>query len=333
MLYCQVKLACHRCYANMAVSDLISVIMPCFNAAHFVEQAVCSVIGQTHVNIELIVVDDGSTDDSTEILQQLVTKYSGRLNLLHQSHRGPYPARNLGLQNAHGNLVAFLDADDYWTPDALKKLAAALNENRADIAYCGWQNIGEGAPGEKPHIPPDYSQTDTAAEFLRTCPWPIHAALVRRDAIDVVQGFSERRFSSMDYDFWLRLYAYTQKLVRVPEVLAFYRWHDKGQISKTKWKQVLDAVQVRRDFIKQYPECVAHLSRSKLIELSDGFLLREAYRAYWRRNLFDAQELFRRAFIQGAWKGSDLKYIIPALLPNTLFRWVVGKADQKEKRA
>lgn len=313
--------------------NLISVIMPCYNAATFVEEAVNSVMNQTYNDVELIVVDDGSTDGSVRMLQQLAAQYSPRMNLLFQDHMGPYPARNLGLRHARGGLVAFLDADDYWVQDALEKLASAMHNKHADIAYCGWQNVGTGAPGTEPYIPPDYSQMDTAAEFLRSCPWSIHAALVRREAIDAVKGFSERRFSAMDYDLWLRLYAHTQKLVRVPEVMAFYRWHDKGQISKTKWKQVLDALQVRRDFVAHHPERVAHLSKSKVLELSDGFLLREAYKAYWQRNLSDAQKLFRRAFMQGVWKAGDLKYLLPALLPGAFFQWLVRTADRpKEKR-
>jgi glycosyltransferase involved in cell wall biosynthesis len=279
-------------------------------------------------------VDDGSTDGSVEILQQLSTRYSPRLTLLFQDRMGPFPARNHGLEHAHGGRVAFLDADDYWTLDALDKLAAAMDSHKADIAYCGWQNVGTGAPGTDPYIPPDYSRMDAAAEFLRSCPWPIHAALVQREAIDAVKGFSERRFSAMDYDLWLRLYAHTQKIVRVSEVMAFYRWHDKGQISKTKWKQVLDALQVRRDFVAHHPERVAHLPRNRVIELSDGFLLREAYRAYWQRNLPDAQKLFRHAFMQGLWKMGDLKYLLPALLPGAWFQWLVINADRlKEKRA
>ena len=316
------------------VPSRISVIMPCYNAASFVEAAVNCVMGQTYQDVELIVVDDGSTDGSVDILQQLAAQHPSRMTLLFQDRMGPYPARNLGLEHAHGGRVAFLDADDYWTPDCLEKLCAAMDGQQADIAYCGWQNVGMGAPGTDPYIPPDYSQMDTAAEFLRSCPWPIHAALVRREAIDAVKGFSERRFSAMDYDLWLRLYAHTQKIVRVPEVMAFYRWHDKGQISKTKWKQVLDALQVRRDFVAHHSERVAHLSRNRVIELSDGFLLREAYRAYWHRNLTDANKLFRRAFVQGVWKTGDLKYILPALLPGAWFEWLVNKADQlKEKRA
>lgn len=315
------------------VPSRISVIMPCYNAASFIEEAVNCVMNQTYPDVELIVVDDGSTDGSTNILQALVARYAPRIQLYFQDRQGPYPARNLALAHARGGYVAFLDADDYWSADALEKLVAAMDSQQADIAYCGWQNVGMGAPGTDPYTPPDYSQMDTAAEFLRSCPWPIHAALVRREAIDAVKGFSERRFSAMDYDLWLRLYAHTQKIVRVPEVMAFYRWHDKGQISKTRWKQVLDALQVKRDFVAQHPDRVAHLPENKVIELSDGFLLREAYRAYWQRNLIDAQKLFHRAFMQGLWKAGDLKYLLPALLPANWFQWLVAKADQmKEKR-
>ncbi len=314
------------------IPSRISVIMPCFNAAAFVEDAVNSVMNQTYADVELIVVDDGSTDASVHIIERLSTQYASRISLHFQNHMGPYPARNLGLKHAHGGRVSFLDADDYWSPAALEKLSAAMDASQADIAYCGWQNVGTGAPGTKPHIPPDYGQMDTAAEFLRSCPWPIHAALVRREAIDAVKGFSERCFSAMDYDLWLRLYAHTQKLTRVPEVMAFYRWHDKGQISSTKWKQVLDALQVRRDFVAHHPERVAHLSKEEVFELSDGILLREAYGAYWRRDLFDAQKLFRYALTHGLWNVADLRYLIPALLPGALFQWLVGTSDHLVKR-
>ena len=313
---------------------MISVIMPCYNAAPFVEEAVRSVMVQTYANVELVVVDDGSTDGSVEILQRLAERYALRMTLLFQSRAGPYPARNLGLRHARGEFVAFLDADDYWTASTLEELIHALDAKNADIAYCGWQNVGEGCPGTQPYVPPDYLQLDTAEAFLGSCPWPIHAALVRRKAIDAVGGFSERRFSAMDYDLWLRLYAHTRNLVRVPEVLAFYRWHDKGQISKTRWKQVVDAGEVRRKFVKHNPECVAHLPAAKLRDLVDGFLMREGLRAYWKRNLDDAQHLFRSAFVQGSWSLGDLRYIVPAFLPGQLFAWLVRGVDHlRGKRA
>jgi hypothetical protein len=187
--------------------ELASVVMPCFNARAFVEQAVRSALGQDYADVELIVVDDGSTDGSREVLARLAGEYAGRMTVLQQNNQGPYPARNAGLRHAQGSLVAFLDADDYWAPNCLDTLWRALRAAQADLAYCGWQNVGEGGPGKEPYVPPHYEAGDTVALFLKGCPWPIHAALMRRSVLEQVGGFSTRMFSSMDYDLWLRILA------------------------------------------------------------------------------------------------------------------------------
>lgn len=310
---------------------LISVIMPSYNAAPYLAEAVASVMTQTYTQVELIIIDDGSRDESVAIAQRLVEAHPGRILLLEQANSGPYPARNLGLSRARGEFIAFLDADDWWSSDCLAKLHAALTASPAILAYCGWQNSGPGAPGTAPYIPPDYSAGDATTAFLRSCPWPIHAALVRRQAIDAVKGFSVRCFSSMDYDLWLRLFAHDQRLVRVPEVLAFYRWHDHGQISKTKWKQVLDARTVRQDFIEQNPALVAGLEATALQRLVDEPLLKEAYRAYWKRDLVSARRLFRKAFAHRAWRAADLKYLLPTLLPEKLYQSIITTLDRQSR--
>ena len=320
---------------NNKKQKLISVIMPCYNAALYIEEAISSVLQQTYPHIELIIVDDGSSDASPDIVKFLAKDYPGRITLLHQDHHGPYPARNLGLRHARGNYIAFLDADDWWQKDCMEKLLDKLEKSEADLTYCGWQNVGKNAHNSEPFVPPDYEDQDLVASFLRSCPWPIHAALVRRSVLDAVQGFSECRFSSMDYDLWLRILAHTRKMVLVPEVLAFYRWHGSGQISATKWKQVLDAIQVRRDFVNKSPDLVNHIPPETLKELVDGQLLKEAYRAYWRRDLFNAQKLFQVAFKRHVLHVKDLKYILPALLPAKIFQGLVGLTDasrRNEKR-
>ncbi len=306
---------------------LISVIMACYNAAPFVEEAVSSVLRQTYPHTEVIVVDDGSQDASPDIVKHLTATHPDRVRLKHLKHSGPYPARNLGLSHACGEYIAFLDADDWWREDCLEKLLGTLQENGADLTYCGWQNVGKHMLNPEPYIPPAYETEDPAAAFLKGCPWPIHAALIRRSVLDAVEGFSERLFSSMDYDLWLRILAHTSNIARVPEVLAFYRWHGQGQISATRWKQVLDAIQVRRDFVTHYPDMVKHLSSETLYQLVDGQLLHEAYRTYWSRDLVNAQKLFRAAFARRAWHVKDLKYLLPALLPSRLFQGIVGLAS------
>ena len=306
---------------------LISVVMPCFNARRFVAHAVRSALDQDYGNVELIVVDDGSSDGSREILSRLASEHADRMTVLHQENQGPYPARNAGLRQARGDLVAFLDADDYWNRECLRKLYDAIESADADLAYCGWQNIGDAAAGNEPYIPPAYESGDAVASFLRACPWPIHAALSRRSLLERIGGFSTRMFSSMDYDLWLRVLGATRNMVRVAEVLAFYRWHGEGQISSVKWRQVLDAWQVRRDFARGHPQLVAHLAPADLRELLDGSLLRSAYTAYWKRDLVSAQRLFRKAARQGLCRARDARFVLPSLLPGALYRRLIAAAD------
>lgn len=295
------------------------------------EEAIFSVLEQSHPAVEIIVVDDGSTDDSLTIVERLQAQHPERIQLLTQPQSGPYPARNHGLREARGKFIAFLDADDWWDHHFLEKLLRALQNSHADLAYCGWQNVGRHA-NTKPYLPPTYEeQEDMVRSFLHGCPWPIHAALVKRSVVDAVQGFSERRFSAMDYDFWIRILAHTRNMVRVPEVLAFYRWHGNGQISATRWKQVLDAVQVRRDFVANHPEAVAHIPSTELEQLVEGSVLKEAYRAYWNRDLGNAQKLFRIALGRHIGSSKDLRYLLPALLPAPLFRGLVELTDRRRE--
>ena len=132
----------------------------------------------------------------------------------------------------------------------------------------------------------------------------------------------------MDYDFWLRALALTRRLVRVPEVLAYYRWHSAGQVSALKWRQVLDALMAQKDFIAANPGLVAHLSEPRLKELTEGQVMRQAYRAFWKRDLVSSQRLFRHAAIAGAYRVGDLRQIAAALLPMTAYRWLVRLGDR-----
>lgn len=308
---------------------LISVIMPCYNAAPYLGEAINSALGQSYGNVEIVVVDDGSTDGSEVLLERMFREHGGRIRVLSANRIGPYPARNLALRHAHGELIAFLDADDWWRQDALERLHAAMTEHDADLAYCGWQNVGEDIQSS-PHVPPAYEEEDPVAHFVRTCPWPIHAALVKKEIVDRLEGFSERRFASMDYDFWLRVLALTRRIKRVPEVLAFYRWHNMGQISAVKWRQVLDALAAQKDFIRNNPGLVAHLPVETLRDLTEGQVLRQAYRAFWKRDLESAHRLFRHAAVNWSCKIGDLRHVTAALLPFSIYLRLMQIIDRRQ---
>ena len=307
---------------------LISVIMPCYNAETYLTDTVSSVFGQSYQNIELIIVDDGSTDKGSEILSELNQQYP-ELTVFYQKNKGPYPARNFALQHAKGDLIAFLDADDYWAPNCLEKLYNGMIQSNVDLSYCGWQNIVEKGNDGPLYIPPAYEKGDLFTSFLKGCPWPIHAALIRKEIVDKINGFSTRCFSAMDYDFWIRISAVTQNITLVPEVLAFYRWHDHGQISSVKWKQILNARIVRHDFILNNPSLISHISKPELKKLLNYSVRQQAYEAFWKRDMNSAQPLFRAMLRFGYWQRKDLKYIVLSLLPAKIFKTIMIFLDNQ----
>ncbi len=303
---------------------LISVIMPCYNAEPYLREAVDSVLNQSYRDIELIIVDDGSTDRSREILES----YAGRIKVLSQANQGPYTARNYGASQAVGSYIAFLDADDWWNLDCMEKMHAELEKDtNAALAYCGWQNIGVVGGRGAPYVPPDYELEDKAVRFLRAAaPWPIHAALVRRKVFDAVGGFDLDLPTCMDYDLWLRI-AVARPIRLVPEVMAFYRHHASGQITSKQWRQAGNTWRVKRKFLRDHPDLVAHLTQAQIKELVEGALLKRGYDNFWKRDLLSAQKIFRMSLLKGGWKTKDLVYLLPALLPEGLYQRLVKSRD------
>ena len=120
------------------MEDLVSVIIPNYNYESYLEQCIESVISQSHHEIEIIVVDDGSTDNSVELLKQ----YRDRIRLIESKNQGAPSARNLGMYSAKGDLYAFLDADDYWHPLKIEMQLSFLKETNSDLVYCGMTEIG-----------------------------------------------------------------------------------------------------------------------------------------------------------------------------------------------
>jgi glycosyltransferase involved in cell wall biosynthesis len=308
---------------------LISVVMPCFNAAPFLQEAIDSVLAQSFPEVELIIIDDGSTDGSTEILQHFAHTHPNRITVLYQSRVGPFAARNHGLAHARGNYIAFLNADDIWDADALRQLHDALDHTPAGLAYCGWQNTGAAANDTRPQIPPEYTAQNRVIHFLENRPWPIHACLIRRQLIDDLRGFSERAPTAMDYDLWLRMLAHQPEMVRVPEVLAYCRNHVRTPPIIPRWQHVFDATMVRRDFVRNHPQRVSHITPSRLNELIYQPLLQEAYRCHWRGDRESARRLFRRAWRRADWKVGDLKHLLASLLPGWPYQMLVSFVDDR----
>lgn len=314
------------------MTHLVSIVMPCYNAAPHLAQSVGSVLAQTAGNWELVVVDDGSSDDSWQELGRLASG-EPRIRAFRQANAGAAAARNHALREARGDYITFLDADDTWHPDFLESMQAALNNTAGHgLAYCGWQNRGLGGGRDAPFVPPDYEDGNKVEALLGGCRWPIHAAMVPGDAIRQCGGFDEELSSCMDYDLWLRLGS-VLRLVRVPRVLAYYHHHGGEQITKNRARIALNHWRAQQKFLTLNPAVAERLGIDRIRELTAGELLRRGYESYWKRDLMAARTIFRAVMKERYGTARDWKYMLPSLLPEVLHRWLIRTIDTKEARS
>lgn len=211
----------------MAMSPLVSVVIPAFNAQEHLATAIDSVLRQTHRYLELIVVDDGSEDHTRDVAEAVKDE---RVRVISQRNRGLGSARNRGLANTTGTLVAFLDADDWWLPTKLEvQLEAFAQEPQLVVVGCFMQyvSVQRGPLGITGQTVDEGEQTLVAQ--ARLTPFPVgSSALVRREALEAIGGFDEglRSIPGLveDLDAISRL-AQVGRIGCVPHVLAMYRIH------------------------------------------------------------------------------------------------------------
>ncbi|WP_341328142.1 glycosyltransferase [Methylotuvimicrobium sp. KM2] len=300
---------------------LISIVMPCFNAKRHLRQSIGSVLDQTYPHWELIVIDDGSTDDSLGLLHSLNDE---RITVIEQTNQGVCKTRNRGIKAAKGEWIAFLDADDTWHPDCLSLLYRALcDDPSASLAYCGWQNVGLPGGAGKPFVPPDYETADKLELVFTSCRWPIHACLTRKSAIIEAGLFDESLLTAEDFLLWLKI-AYKNRLTRVPEVLALYHFHDGGQASSNKARAAINHWLAQERFLQQNSEVLSILGVEKVKSGMHGELLNRGFECYWQRDLVGARAIFRKVMLQRYGSLKDWVYMLPSLLPLFLHRSLIS---------
>lgn len=308
------------------MSPLVSIVMPCFNAASHLGRSIGSVLAQDMPDWQLVIVDDGSTDDSWRLLEEWAAR-DPRIQVMRQPNAGAAAARNRGLEAATGHFTAFLDADDNWEPDFLGLMSAALHSQpEAGIAYCGWQNIGLGGGRDAPFVPPDYEDGNKTDALLGGCRWPIHAAMTRSALIRDAGKFDPALSSCMDYDLWLRI-GTAHRLARVPRVLAYYHHHGGEQITRNRARIALNHLKVQQKFLRLNPQVAAELGPRRVRELMAGELLKRGYACYWQRDLPAARSIFRAVMKLGYGSARDWKYMLPSWLPESWHRWLLHGRD------
>jgi teichuronic acid biosynthesis glycosyltransferase TuaG len=203
------------------VSDpitLVSVIMPAFNSAVFIEQSIQSVLSQTLTEWELIVADDGSTDDTAVIVSR-ISEQDGRVKLLRlDGRRGPAGARNAALAAAKGRYIAFLDSDDLWKPQKLEKQISFMQERDVAFSFTAYDRIGEG--GEPRGRMPAKDKLNYE-QLLGSC--VIGCLTAVYDTEKLGKLFMPDSVRPEDFALWLRILKQVDYAWPVNESLAIYR--------------------------------------------------------------------------------------------------------------
>jgi glycosyltransferase involved in cell wall biosynthesis len=239
------------------VTPRVSVIIPVYQGDRFIAEAVESVLNQNYTNYEIIVINDGSNDNSCGVLQP----YFEKIRYVFQENQGVAAARNRGIQMARGELIAFLDQDDFWLPDKLALQVACFDaQPELGIVHCGWrrvnaigQALGEVTAWENVPV------LDLAG-WLQWMPILLSAMLVKREYLQRVGGFDTKFKQACDVDIVQRLALSGCKTEWVREILTCYREHDRNDSLNTPL-QATESWAVREQFFARsdIPEPIRQL--------------------------------------------------------------------------
>jgi glycosyltransferase involved in cell wall biosynthesis len=214
---------------------LVSVIVPVYNRAHLVTETVISILGQTYRNIEIILINDGSTDNSLKIIEALQQEYPDVIRIVDQENQGQTVARNQGIKQALGKYIAFLDSDDLWAPGKLD-LQIPLFDEGVGLVYGGVELINEygettGFDACDPAV-----QGNIYPQLLVKNRMTGGSVVVLREALDRVGGFDPEFSAAENWDLWLRICKeYKVRLVNKPVVK--YRQHQNNMSKDTMLMQ------------------------------------------------------------------------------------------------
>jgi glycosyltransferase involved in cell wall biosynthesis len=212
-------------------NKLVSVVIPTYNRAELVERAVHSALSQTYSNLEVIIVDDASTDDSGDRIKTLQNIDQRVRYFRHDRNRGAQAARNTGISAAKGGYIAFLDSDDEWLPQKLSLQMALFSQEIVSpgVIYCGLQEVSPDGRMSKQFLPEfrGYIYPQALSNWVAGT----DTVVVRREILEKIHGFDEKVRAYQEWDLCIRL-AQECEFDFVPDCLTLYHQHTAPSISK-----------------------------------------------------------------------------------------------------
>lgn len=272
-------------------SPKVSVIVTCYNYAKYLEGCLMSILNQTYQDFELILVNDGSTDDTDEIVSGFLD--NDKIVYINQSNTGQAIATNNGITRASGELIAFLDADDLWEPTKLEKQVSLFTNDQIGVVYSRIKFMNEAGQlldtesTGKYYSPRSGYVTDYLLfeNFV-----PYSSAVVRKECFDKLGMFNPEYKNGLDWDLWLRI-SIEYEFAFVDEHLLLYRRGHPGQLTSDVERSVRCSDLIFDRFIENNPEIVPGKIIRKALAYSysrRGNLLRGTDRKRSTRLFLDA---------------------------------------------
>ena len=242
----------------------ISVIIPVFNGEKTIKETIDSILNQTFKDIEIIIINDGSTDATLATIKEIS---DSRIKVFSYSNAGLSASRNRGISQAKGEYISFIDADDLWTPDKLELQWQALQKNpQATVAYSWTDYIDQSSkflkPGRRIKVNGDAFSKLLVTNFLENGSNP----LISKEALEKVGGFDESLTAAEDKDMWLRLAAnYEFVCVEKPQIL--YRTSTTSMSTNLNRQEAESLKVIERAFSNPKAEKLQHLKKQSLSHL------------------------------------------------------------------
>ncbi|MFN4150063.1 MAG: glycosyltransferase family 2 protein [Candidatus Sericytochromatia bacterium] len=286
--------------------------MPAYNASNYIQEAINSIIAQSYTCWELIIVDDGSIDETAKIVQKN-SKVDDRIKYFYQENGKQGKARNLGISKSRGEYLAFLDADDLWLPEKLTHQIDQIQKTNVDLVFANsyiFNNNNVDDISKTMNTPKDIIYDKDAIQFfLGGNRIPILTVLAKKDKIILAHGFSEKLSlqNAEDYHLWLKLlidgaFFYSSKLV-----LASYRIHNQSSTTNDKSanKEVLEVFIDLRD---KYPQISNMLDKA----------IKNNFRKKYGNNLFSKRDLNDNIYLNCKYLDKKKVFIFYKILNYTL---------------
>jgi glycosyltransferase involved in cell wall biosynthesis len=320
---------------NTTQKPTVSVVIPVFNGAEFLADALDSVLAQTYQPVEVNVVDDSSEDETPRI----AAAYASKVTYVRQRRGGPACARNTGIRAASGDWIALLDQDDVWMPELLEKLVKSATDTGADLVFCDAATLKNGIVVEPTHFERHHLKSRLEAETadgVLCNPFELllefgcfvlpSAALIKRDALLDIGLFDECIYCTDDMDLWLRL-SLKYRFALVGKALVYRRIHAQN-LSHDKWALLTGQIKVYEKLVGYAPALAPRAKWRKVLRRQRGPMLRQQGAGYMERGeLLLARKSWAKGF-RSSYSPRLAAYWLATFLPPS---WVEALRNGKRQ--